>query len=203
MLTISGLGYNYPLAKDAGTSPSPDTSMTLYQAQPAAGMFQTQQQQQPSGCQAPDVMSEYGCLTAKVPMPGSSSWNVIYGCPPGSEPYSASHCLRTSGEISMDTNAWMAPIPAQAATDAVVDAAAAQAAADAQANADAAVDAATADADGSSPSPGMMVTPVEPTQAQAVPMWSVADERKRWYKWGAIGAGVIGAGVLVALLARR
>jgi hypothetical protein len=55
---------------------------------------------------------------------------------------------------------------------------------------------------GGAPSPSMVVTPiVDPTQA--TPSWTVTDERKRWYKWGAIGAGALGIGLLAALLARR
>jgi hypothetical protein len=242
MLTISGLGYDYPLSRDSGDSEASRMTLLLQQGtqaqlytKPTEPMVEAQLYTKPSGssgCQAPDVMSEFGCLTAKIPMPGSVPRRTIYGCPPDSQPYSATHCLRT-GNVEADRIAAAAAAAAAATAAAAAAAkAAAEAAAKAQADADATAAAATdaasqlkaqqqqAYADdvaqaaaaamdawvathGASPSPGMTVTPiVDPTQ-EAVPSWTVTDERKRWYKWGAIGAGALGIGLLAALLARR
>ena len=149
---------------------------------------------------------------------------ICRSCPPGSEPYSAAYCLRANNveaeriaaKAQADALA-AAAAKAQADADAVAAAAAIQQASQAEAQrqqqyadmvaaaakqaADAAVAAyALAHPDGTEPSPGMTVTP---TNDATVPAWSVQDERKRWYKWGAIGAGVIGVGLLAALVARR
>jgi hypothetical protein len=239
MLMFSGLGFATELAPQGGV-PNTFTVASVERSAieaTAAGMTAPVT----GGCAPGDVLSEMGCLTPMVPMPGSTSMNTIWGCPAGSQPYNSQYCLRTN-----DVAAEQAAAAAAAALAAAQAQAAAQAAAEAQAAADAAAaaaavqqasqaaqDAANAEAlrqqqyadavaaaaaqaaqqaidayvaahgDGSAPSPGMTVTP-SPTKTYQPP---VSLPATGFYnprtKWLVIGAGVVGVGLLAALLSRR
>jgi hypothetical protein len=141
MLTISGLGFSNEIAPDtvvnqpapiyqmAVTAPAPTTQYRMGILAPTSTVSK------PSACAAPNVMSEFGCLTPMVPMSGSTASNTVWGCPAGSQPYNNKYCLMTNNVAAE-----------QAAIDAAAKEAAAQAAAQAQAIADAAAKA-QADAD--------------------------------------------------------
>lgn len=231
MITLSGLGSDFTMTSDTPTATSTSFRSSLLQRIQA-----TAQATATGDCQSPDVMSEFGCLTPMVAMPGSSSWNTILGCPPNSTPYNAAYCLRTGaapsptrGGVATDTRAADTAVQTAADAQAAADAAAkAQAAADAAAAAQAAdahakqeyADAVAAAAaiaaqtaidayiiahggDGTQPSPGMTVTPVDPAQMDPAQTQMYVPASFRWGKWAAIGAGVIGAGMIAALLLRR
>jgi hypothetical protein len=239
MLMFSGLGFATELAPQGGV-PNTFTVASVERSAieaTAAGMTAPMT----GGCAPGDVLSEMGCLTPMVPMPGSTSMNTIWGCPAGSQPYNSQYCLRTN-----DVAAEQAAAAAAAALAAAQAQAAAQAAAEAQAAADAAAaaaavqqasqaaqDAANAEAlrqqqyadavaaaaaqaaqqaidayvaahggssQGTEPSPGMTLTPTAPPQSMPVARESAGRPS---HKWLMIGAGVVGVGLLAALIARR
>jgi len=95
MLQISLSG---PDLVTASTNPSGSKSGKTRGVSPALlSLLQTVPQAPvaTSGCAPPDVAFELGCLTPKIVVSESGA-SRVWGCPPGSEPYNSTHCLRTT-----------------------------------------------------------------------------------------------------------
>jgi hypothetical protein len=193
MLTISGLGFDTQ-AVDAGTAPTPFRLSTalLTKAAPSTYVAPYQPAATPGACAPPDVMSEFGCLTPKVLMPGSTAVNQVYICPPDSQPYNAMYCLRTAPAASPSMVIEQLPTPSVPAPDAP-----AQPGYEPPAYDQGQYPGYQAPSDGTGPSPGMMVTPTSPPGPGPV------YAQPKPFPWLKVGAGAIGAGLLVAFLTRR
>lgn len=137
MLTISGLGFSNEIAPDSVVAaPQPKVSKFLLAtfAPKATSSTYDRAASSPGACAAPNVQSEFGCLTPMVPVAGSTATNTVWGCPAGSQPYNSKYCLMTN-DVAAEQQAAAEAAARAAAAEAQ---AAADAAAKAQADADAA-----------------------------------------------------------------
>lgn len=169
-------------------------------------------------CLPGDAMSEFGCITPKVLGPGASAVNQYYVCPPNSTEYSQMWCLRSAppkgAEITAHQMEYETPPQQQQPPPPVMtmyvcsDGTRVSDPSSCPVIATEVVQTEPEPTDGSGQSPGMQVTPSPPPMpgpdemTVPVPQWGVEQERKRWMKWATIGAVVLGAGVVAAVLRR-
>jgi hypothetical protein len=231
MLTFTALGQDFSLVEREPTTMMDRLKQVASRVTSRAEVATAST----GGCLPGDAMSEFGCITPKVPGPNYSAMNSYYVCPPYSTEYDQMWCLRQAvpkgfEHQPLDQKAAMQvfeqqPLDQKAAfeqqpeqqPDQTVEHEQDQTVEHEQGVMTMYVCAdgtrvgdpslcpiVAAPDDGTGPSPGMQVQPAPPAPEDEihVPQWSVQDERKRWMKWATIGAVVIGAGVVAAVLRR-